>query len=293
MTPQTLPFFGVGTGWPFRLNPSTGGVMVTTGTTDAISVALQYLQDNWTIREDAAPSTNHIAEAIGHILLTRPTEHDTLPEFGSRLFLILFEPDTNEFRQLAETYFKFSTIRWEKRARIPDSVSQYSTSSGVRWKIDGRNIDLGILPVYTYIEFIAQQVKGNLVMPFVTGRQARLQEYPSNVIDDYMNDYQSRYKNGKVSARDGTSYLRLRSYPIIPLSSGDTYHNVIRGDTWLLISWRYYGDIRYWYILARCFVNDNLDADRSILSMIDDPPVGTMLRIPSRNRILQYVATLS
>ena len=91
---KSLPFMGSGIGFPFRLSSSTGGVVVTQGTTDSISVALQYLQDNWTIREDAAPSTNHIAEAIGHILLTRPTEHDTLPEFGSRLFFILFEPDT-------------------------------------------------------------------------------------------------------------------------------------------------------------------------------------------------------
>ncbi len=293
-TPKTLPFFGSGVGFPFRLSPSTGGVMVTTGNTDAISVALQYLQDNWTIREDAAPSTNHIAEAIGHILLTRPTEHDTLPEFGSRLFLILFEPDTNEFRQLAEAYFKFATVRWEKRARIPDTTSQFTSSSGVRWKIDGRNVDMGILPVYTYIEFITQQALGNLVLPFVTDRQARLQEYPSSVVDSNGHDYMSRYKGATRSYRDGSDYIRLRRYTPLPFSSGDTFHTVMRGDTWLLLSWRFYNDIRYWHILARCYVNDaaNAGLDRSYLNTLADPPIGTLLRVPSRTRILLETANV-
>lgn len=117
---RTYPFFGQGIGFPFRLDPAGGGVVVSSGNDDNISVALQYINERWTIREDASEAVNHIAESIAHILLTRPMEHDTLPPFGSELFVMVFEPNDDFFRLEAEHHFKFSTIRWEKRARIPD-----------------------------------------------------------------------------------------------------------------------------------------------------------------------------
>jgi len=285
-----LPFFGSGVGFPFRVNNSTGGVMVTSGNTDSISVALEYLQENWSIREDTNPQVNHIAESIAHILLTIPGEHDTLPEFGSSLFLILFEPNTYEFRQQAEAYFKFSTIRWEKRARVPDMVDQYSSFSGVRWKIDGRQVDVGICPVLAMVDFIPNQVPGNLVIPFVTDRAARSQEYNPGAIDSAGHDYISRYKNIDVTAYCENTYLRFPRYGYVPFSPTDTYYTVGKGDTWLLLSWKFYGDIRYWYFIARLYVSDNSTSDRSIMSPLADPPVGAILRIPDRAVLLTGIA---
>jgi len=277
-------------GFPFRINHNTGGVRVTTGNTDSISVALEYLQENWSIREETGAHVNHIAESIAHILLTRPEEHDTLPEFGSQLFVILFEPNTYEFRQQAEAYFKFSTIRWEKRARVPEYAGEFSDYSGVRWKIDGRQVDLGICPVLVMIDFIPKQVPGNLVIPFVTDRAARFEEYKPGSIDTFGHDYVSRYKGLDPAAIGEFSYLRFPRYAPAAFSQTDQYYTVRKGDTWLLLSWRFYGDIRYWYILARLYLTDNAEDGRSIMSMLPDPPVGSVLRVPSRASVLAGIA---
>jgi phage baseplate assembly protein W len=295
-----LPVYGRGLGFPFRLNPSTGGVVTTAGNTDATSVALEYLQDSWSIRETVTPNVNHIAESIAHILLTRPGEHDTLPEFGSYIFMILFEPNTYEFRQIAEVYFKTSTVRWEKRARIPDMFdtigyegdsNKYGRFSGVRWKTTGRQADLGEVPMWVTIDFVTRQVPGNLVSPFVTDRVSRLQEYPSGNIDAAGHDYVSRYKGGPTSVRDGSPYTRIMPYKNLSLSSGDSYHTIIRGDTWLSLSWKFYGDIRYWYVLARNYIADSAAAglNREHMDTLGDPPLSASLRIPSKQRIMMEI----
>ena len=119
---RSFPFFGKGVSFPFRLNPK-GGVLVTEGNTDNLSVALSYLYEKWTIREKLQPFANHIAESIMHILLTVPEEHETLPEFGSYIFKILFEPNAYNFKLACSRYFVNSTRRWEKRARVRNEQS--------------------------------------------------------------------------------------------------------------------------------------------------------------------------
>jgi phage baseplate assembly protein W len=286
-----LLVFGSGIGFPFRLNTSTGGVVTTSGNTDATSVALEYLQDSWSIRETVTPNVNHIAESIAHILLTRPGEHDTLPEFGSQLFVILFEQNTYEFRKLAEIYFKFSTIRWEKRAQVPDIFStdiKPGGYSGVRWNTSGIQVDRGVVPVWVTIDFITGQMPGNLVIPFVTDRDARYQEYRSGNIDSNGHDHVSRYRGYPRSFRDNHDYIRLQKYEPIPVSSNDSFYSVKRGDTWLLLAYKFYGDIRWWYTLARCYISDSADAGlgRSNMKTLADPPIGTMLRVPPKATIL-------
>lgn len=293
-----LKVYGRGIGFPFRLNPSTGGIIATSGNTDATSVALEYLQDSWSIRETVSPNVNHIAESIAHILLTRPGEHDTLPEFGSNLFVILFEPNTYEFRKLAETYFKFSTIRWEKRARIPENfevaggdgfdANRYGRFSGVRWSITGEQVDRGIMPVWVTVDFVTGQVPGNLVIPFVTDRVARSQEYAPGTFDAAGHDYVSRYRGNPGSVRDGIPYTRIMPYRRLEYASDDSYYTVIRGDTWLLLSWKFYGDIRYWYILARNYIADSAESglSREHMDTLGDPPLSASLRVPSKKRIL-------
>jgi hypothetical protein len=293
--PEALPFFGSGIGFPFRINPTTGGVVVTTGTTDMVSVALEYLQERWSIRESVPKNSNHIAESIAHILLTMPGEHDTLPEFGSNLFFILFEPNTYEFRQLAEVYFKYSTIRWEKRAFVPDKFDtfgydvneyRYGRYSGVRWIADGRSFDLGIAPVWVTIDFIPNQVSGNLVLPFVTNREARLQEYRSSNVDSSGHDHTSRYFNHPQARFGKFIYTRINKCEYLSPGDGDTYYKVSEGDSWLTLSWKFYKDVRYWYVLARCYVYDNSYLDRSIISPLVDPPSGVVLRVPPMKRIV-------
>ena len=273
-------FYGRGAAFPFRLNGRTGGTQVTEGISDAVSVALQYISERWTIREDTGEKTNHIAEAIAHILLTIPTEHDTLPEFGSKLFMMLFEPNTLEFKLISEAYMRFAAARWEKRANVGES--------GIQFGDNGPLTDEGILPMYAEIEFILNQVKGNLVSPFVSPRQARTQEYPSAQIDTGRHDLTSRYFGKTLAQRDGIWYNRLGNKKYYQKSDDDSYYRTATNDTWLLISWKHYSDIRYWPILAEIFVQDGAEADmpRDILDPCGDPPAGVMLRIPSQKRVL-------
>ena len=279
---RTAPFMGKGIAFPFRVNPVTGGVLSTVGGYDNVSVALQYLNERWTIREDVHTEANHIAECIAHILLTRLTEHDTLPEFGSRLFEMLFEPNTTEFELLASHWMQTSTVRWEKRARIPEG--------GTAWQFLGHLADEGIAPCLAYIEFIMQQAEGNLVAPFVTTRQARLQEYQTATVDNSGHDYESRYYGTEqVRDLDGIWFNRLYAPRIYPPAQLDEFYQVVHGDTWLLISWKVYGDIRYWPVIAEMYVEDmadNGEGSRDDMDTCGDPPPGTILRLPSRSRML-------
>lgn len=278
--PRTLPFFGRGVAFPFRIDENNGGVVVTDGNRDSTSVALQYLNEKWTIREVTNEGVNHIAESIAHILLTRPTEHDTLPEFGSDIFTIIFEPNTEEFRLAASHYFSFSTERWEKRARIPED-------GGTTWYFEGQLADQGILPVVVRIRFITEQVEGNLVSPLVTPNEARAQEYPIVNPDSTGHDSYSRYYGQRPLTRDGELYIRLRAPYNFSQRRDDIFYQVKPKDTWLLIAWSVYGDIRLWHYIALAYAYDKAadGGDRSYMDTTGDPPLGEVIRLPSKARV--------
>ena len=284
---RTAPFYGRGTGLQFRLNEATGGVRVTDGISDSVSVVLQYLMERWSIREDTGAKVNHIAEAIFHILLTRPTEHDTLPEFGSFIYNILFEPNSIEFQLAVSHWMKNSTIRWEKRARIPEE-------DAIAFQFNGPHVDQGRLPMLARVEFILEQIQGNLVAPFVTPRQARLQEYRSGELDRSGHDYESRYFGSRRHERAGITFNRFpRIQKLLP-ADDDQWYTVKPADTWLLISWNLYGDIRYWSYLARMYVTDAAEAGmtRHSIDPSSIPETGTLLRVPSKTRMAMEISTL-
>ena len=278
---RSLPIYGKGIGWPFRIHSSTGSVVVTQGGDDEVSVALSYLGDRWTIREDPNPAVNHIAESIAHILMTRQMEHDTLPEFGSDLYMFLFEPNDDLMYGEARHYFSWSTDRWEKRARIPENGGSF-------FYFDGTLADQGRLPIHVNVRFIVQQVNQNLVAPFVNTEQARLQEYPSPRLDGNRLDYYSRYFGMTAQYRDGIKFLRFPRTKIIPFAPDDTYYKVKINDTWLLASYELYNDIRYWWVIATCYTNDAAaqGLGRDTMDNCGDPVAGTYIRVPSHTRIL-------
>lgn len=279
---RTGPFLGHGIGFPFRLDRRSGGVQTTTGSFDSVSVALQYIaSESWTIREPIVQDVaNHVAEAIYNILFTSQLEHETLPEYGSRIFYALFEPNTTEFRLVFETYLKYSTFRWEKRARYPEE-------GGVEWFASGLATDRGELPLQAKVEFITQQTPKNLVAPFVTTRQARTQEYPAAKIDANGHDNLSRYYNKASYLYQDYQYLRLFQLPDIPEAPDDTFYYVKPKDTWMLIAYFTLGDIRNWDYPYRCYLRDQAlqGATRDIMSPTTEPEPGTLLRIPSRERV--------
>jgi len=284
MNPAELPFYGRGISFPFRINAATGGIQMSDGVTDAGTVDLAYLREDWTIREDITSPLNHVAESIAHILLTRPTEHDTLPEFGSELFHILFKPNSEEFRMLAQHYFTESTERWEKRAKI--------NNEGVEWRDTPAGVQRRELPVMVSPEFIKNQVEGNLVAPFVTSREQRTQEYALGTADAAGHDWTSRYYDQAVYEQNGVRYIRPRRLRPIPTVNDDSYYEVKLNDTWLLIAHEIYGDIRFHYKVSQMAMTDAAAAglSRDYLDNTGNPTTGTLLRLPSRTRLLMEIA---
>jgi phage baseplate assembly protein W len=280
------PFYGKGLAFPLEIDPNRGGFRMTEGNADSVSVGLAYAPDRQTIREDPERDRhNHIAEAIAHILLVRPGEHDTLPEFGSRQFTVINKPNNFETKNLLDTWVEVATKRWEKRARIP-------VPEGVQWHGTDRETDENIAPVRFLVEFIRNQVEANLVSPFVTPRQARAQEYPLGDIDSEGHDGCSRYNGMPAHEIEGIRFLRPRESVPLPPQSDDTFYEVKHGDTWLLISHRLYGDIRYWWAIADMFIEDAATAGMSIdaMDITSDPEPGTLLRCPSVARLLMEMA---
>jgi phage baseplate assembly protein W len=280
------PYFGRGIGFPFRLNPVTGGVLMTEGSTDHLRVALEFLRERFSFRESGPEyPDNHIAEAITHILLTRRGEHDTLPEFGSKIDTILHDPNIDLVRKQFETWVELAVARWEKRASIP-------MPAGVVWNVDADRIDRNELACKLLAEFLSSQVDGNLVSPFVEPREARSQEYPVGQPDLLSHDWASRYRGIQAFEVDGQRFIRQRQ--VMPLSprSDDLFYEVKGSDTWLLISWQLYGDIRFHWAVTDMYVQDMAEAGAAtdVMDTTALPDAGTVIRCPSRTRLLMEMA---
>ena len=282
MSTRTAPHLGVGISFPIRINRNTGGLQVSEGFYDSVSVAVSYIQEKWNLQHTGEPeeTTNHVAESVYNILLTREKEWTHIPWYGSRTALALFEPNSAEFRLLFSTYLKFSTERWDKRVRYPDN--------GVQWYNTGVATDRGELPLVASIEYQTQQHPKNLVLPFVTVRQVRVQEYPASVIDTSGHDLISRYYRRSVHYQNDFKYIRLLKNIGIPPAPDDIFYMIKPADTWMLISYDLLGEVRYWFYPYLCYIQDKAKegGTRDILNPDGLPEPGTLLRIPSRERIL-------
>lgn len=283
---QKPPFYGKGLAFPVAVSP-TGGLLVTEGNTDAAAVMLEYSSDRYSLREDITGGRrNHIADAIANLLMTRPGEHDTLPEYGSRLEALIPDPNNIFTKQEFETWLEEATRRWEKRCNIP-------VPEGVQWGDTPELTDQNILPVKLLLQFLMTQIPGNLVAPFVTPRQARVQEYPLGEADANGHDWCSRYHGMEAYQSGGERYIRHRRTSPIPKRHDDIFYEAAYGDTWLLVSHKNYGDIRFWWIVSDCYVQDAAERGEPRDDALDntgDPEPGTLLRMPSRTRVLMEMA---
>ena len=129
-------FLGQGLAFPFRFLQRSGGARISTITS-----------------ADHA----HIHESIRQILGTRPGERFMLPEFGSRLKDLVFEPNDIVLRSLMQHYVIDALARWEKRIII----------TGVEFDDTPENKDRNLLPVRISYRIIQSQVEGNMVYPFM------------------------------------------------------------------------------------------------------------------------------
>ena len=108
------------------------------------------------VSEGAGPEHAHIHESIWQILSTRPGERFYLPEFGSRLPELVFQPNDTVFRALARQYIVDAIKRWEKRVVI----------EGVEFSEDPLVTDRNMALIKLTYRIINTQVRGNLVYPF-------------------------------------------------------------------------------------------------------------------------------
>ena len=278
---RSIPAYGRGISFPFRVDRATGRIAVSSGLRDGAGVSLAYLNESWTVREAHEIAQNLIAEAIAHIVLTHKGEHDTLPEFGSNEQAILFENNSAETKYLVEYFFHEATRRWEKRAQVPET-------GGISWPPNTGRESYGELPVHVFIQFIDGQVSGNLVAPFVSVREARESEYPSNGTDSGRHDYLSRYFGISSAEIDGIRFNRVIPRGFIPPAYDDYFYRTRYEDNWLTIASSEYGDIRHWHIPARMYVQDA--AEQGLTSDVMYPAyeleMGTRIRMASLARVM-------
>ena len=282
-----LPFLGKGLAFPFRVDPVTGGVKLTGGNLDALPIAVGTAPDQLTISEQVFGRENHIADCAAHIILTTVGEYDVLPEFGSRPDSIIHDPNNEYSRMEYETWLRLALARWEKRVRV-DGPQHF------RW-LDQSNESMERGDAFYRIdpEVVRSQVPGNLVAPFVTPRDARNQEYPVGTPDSEGHDWTSRYYGMPAYQYGGDRLLRLRMVGPIDPAPDDEFYETQRNDNWWRCSTAMYQDVRFAGVLQDFYINDVAEAGGSsdALDVTVDPPIGTLLRGPSRARLLtEFVA---
>lgn len=94
-----------------------------------------------------------INQSINHILSTRIGTRFFLPDFGSKLYTLIFEPNDFILYDLLKRYIKEALEKWEKRINniiVEPVVEQYDN----------------VVPVYITYTLINTNVTGNYVYPF-------------------------------------------------------------------------------------------------------------------------------
>jgi phage baseplate assembly protein W len=281
---RTNSLLGKGIAFPLRIDPITKDFAISEGNTNDATVELTYMSDAWTARETVPARQNLIAESIAHIVLTNIGEYDTLPKFGSHVINEVFEQNTYEQEVVTRVYFQTAAERWEKRVRIPEE--------GVTWKTSPWDIDENIAKVGVSVSFISEKKAGNLVAPYVTVEEARLQEYRAQELDDSRHDYFSRYYGAKITIKNGVKYNRLRHRQPIPYARDDYPYTIQEGDTWLYIADDHYDDNRCWWIPAKMYIQDKAKEGARLAYMNPNRKLtaGEDIRMPSKSRVLNELS---
>jgi len=94
-------------------------------------------------------------------------------------------------------------------------------------------------------------------------------------------DNTDRYRNCPVLELDGKRYLGTRKFGDYERRSDDVFHTIREGDSIDLLADQYYGDTRFWWIIA----------DYNGLSFpLELPESGTVIRIPDYRYAMLVIA---
>lgn len=94
-----------------------------------------------------------INQSIHHILSTRVGSRFFLPEFGSKLYKLIFEPNDYILKEFLIQYTKEALAKWEKR------INNISVDALILEKESE-------VPVYIAYTLINTNVTGNYIYPF-------------------------------------------------------------------------------------------------------------------------------
>lgn len=130
---RVLEFLGKGLRFPFTFQRRSGGAQISTATSS-----------------DHA----HIHESIRQILGTRKGERFMRPEFGTRLYELVFEPNDRLLYGLIRHEVMEALDEWEPRVVVTDVI------------VAASDTDEHLVLVDIRYRLISAQVSGNLVWPF-------------------------------------------------------------------------------------------------------------------------------
>lgn len=106
-------------------------------------------------------------DSIRNILSTRVGERFFMPEFGSKLYRVLYEQNTLIARDMVIDYTREALSKWEKRI-VVDDVEVSDTED----KNNGN-----VLPITIYYHYKNSNVNGSYVYPFNLGDDGTISTY--------------------------------------------------------------------------------------------------------------------
>lgn len=109
--------------------------------------------DSFTGKTQVNSGVERINQSIHHILSTRVGTRFLLPEFGSKLYTVIFEPNDYILKDLCKIYVEEALNKWEPR--INNIQVQPVVESG------GNSV-----PIYITYTLINTNITGNYVYPF-------------------------------------------------------------------------------------------------------------------------------
>ena len=107
-----------------------------------------------------------IHDSLRNILSTRVGERFFMPDFGSRLYEVIYEQNDMIARDLAVQYTMEAIRNWEKRIEV-DSVNV------------GEIDDDNIVPIFIFYHYKNSNVKGSYIYPFNLSDTGEIETYSS------------------------------------------------------------------------------------------------------------------
>lgn len=140
------PFLGKGAKYNFGFDEVTGGVKKASSE--------NYSTNNTSV---ANKDLEKINGSLAFIFSTSLGERFFLPEFGSNLYKLVFEPNDDIFTDSLRVFISSAIAKWEKRIIL----------MGIDIQTTNNELENNTARVNVKYQIISSQVVGNFIYPFV------------------------------------------------------------------------------------------------------------------------------